>query len=118
TTTLLVVVPHIGDADDFAEDVGAFAGARPDVFPALARLTPTPSRPDGPDELSPPSHPRSDEAIGQRLRVAKRLGGALPPRFIVAPIQALLQPVPRPEALARASRTVRVGDTAPLEELV
>src|SRR5207244_2437526 len=47
----------------------------------------------------------------------KRLAGALPPRLVVAPFQALLQPVPTPDALARCSRTIRVGDTIAVEEL-
>jgi transcription-repair coupling factor (superfamily II helicase) len=36
---------------------------------------------------------------------------------VVAPFQALLQPVPTPEALARASRILRVGDSSPVEAL-
>src|SRR5262249_18457856 len=47
----------------------------------------------------------------------RRLAGPLPFRFVVAPMQALLQPVPTAEALSRSSRTVRVGDTLAVEEL-
>ena len=36
---------------------------------------------------------------------------------MVAPFQATLQPVPKPEALARMSRTVAVGDAVPVENL-
>src|SRR5439155_7884082 len=59
----------------------------------------------------------ADEVFGRRLRVVKRLAGAVPPRFVVAPFQALLQPVPTPEVLARTSRVVRVGDTIAVEAL-
>src|SRR2546430_861422 len=45
------------------------------------------------------------------------LAGPAPPRFLVAPFQALLQPVPTPELLARSSRTIKVGDTVAVEEL-
>ncbi|MBX6313851.1 MAG: transcription-repair coupling factor [Isosphaeraceae bacterium] len=102
--TLLVVLAHVGDVDDFADDLATFAGARPEILPAWDRL---------PREASP-----ADEVFGRRLRVARRLAGPLPPRFVVAPIQALLQPVPRPEVLAQASRTIRVGDTVAVEELI
>ncbi|HEX8201393.1 MAG TPA: transcription-repair coupling factor, partial [Isosphaeraceae bacterium] len=102
-TTLLIVLAHVGDLDDFADDVATFAGARPEVFPAWDRL---------PREAGP-----ADEVFGRRLRVIKRLAGAAPPRFVVAPMQALLQPVPTPEVLARTSRVVRVGEAVPIEEL-
>ncbi|HMB08413.1 MAG TPA: transcription-repair coupling factor [Isosphaeraceae bacterium] len=101
--TLLVVLAHVGDVDDFRDDVATFAGARPEVLPAWDRL---------PREAS-----AGDEVVGQRLRALKRLGGAMPPRFVVAPLQALLQPVPTRDDLARSSRTVRVGETIAVEEL-
>ena len=101
--TLLVVLAHVGDVDDFRDDVATFAGVVPEVFPAWDRL---------PQESSP-----GDEVFGRRLRVLKRLGGEEPPRFVVAPMQALLQPVPTAELLARTSRMVRVGDTIAVEEL-
>jgi transcription-repair coupling factor (superfamily II helicase) len=101
--TLLVALAHVGDVDDFADDVATFAGVRPEVLPAWDRL---------PREAGP-----GDEVFGRRLRVLKRLAGALPPRFVVAPFQALLQPVPKPAVLAQTSRTVRVGEAVAVEEL-
>jgi transcription-repair coupling factor (superfamily II helicase) len=101
--TLLVVLAHVGDVDDFRDDVATFAAAKPEILPAWDRL---------PREAS-----AGDEVFGQRLRVLKRLGGAMPPRFVVASFQALMQPVPTRDDLARCSRTVRVGDTVPVEEL-
>src|ERR1700739_4307682 len=56
--TLLVVLAHVGDVDDFRDDVATFAGARPEVLPAWDRL---------PREAS-----AGDEVFGQRLRVLKR----------------------------------------------
>src|SRR6187551_1893683 len=35
---LLIVLAHVGDLDDFADDVATFAGVRPEPFPALSRL--------------------------------------------------------------------------------
>src|SRR3954451_19959132 len=58
--TLLIVLAHVGDVDDFRDDVATFAGVVPEVFPAWDRL---------PQESSP-----GDEVFGRRLRVIKRLG--------------------------------------------
>ena len=102
--TLVIVLAHVGDVDDFRDDVATFAGAVPEVLPAWDRL-PRESR-------------VNDEVLGRRIRVMKRLRGASPPRFVVAPMQALLQPVPTLAALERSSRTLRVGDVVALEELI
>jgi transcription-repair coupling factor (superfamily II helicase) len=101
--TLVVAVAHVGDVDDFRDDVATFAGVAPEVFPAWDRL--------------PREAGSGDEVFGRRLRVVRRLAGPSPFRFVVAPMQALLQPVPTAEALSRSSRTVRVGDTLAVEGL-
>ena len=101
--TLVIVLAHVGDVDDFRDDVATFAGVASEVFPAWDRL---------PREAS-----ATDEVFGRRLRIVKLLAGPLPPRFLVAPFQALVQPVPTLDVLARCSRTVRVGDTVAVEEL-
>ncbi len=101
--TLLVVMAHVNDVDDFRDDIATFAGVMPEVFPAWEKL---------PEEAGP-----GDEIFARRLRVVKALRGPNPPRFVVAPIQAFLQPVPTAEALARASKTIRVGDTIQVEDL-
>src|SRR5689334_13346794 len=33
-TTLVVVLPHVGDVDDFRDDVAVFSGLTPEVLPA------------------------------------------------------------------------------------
>ncbi len=101
--TLLIVMAHGADVDDFRDDVATFAGMTPEVFPAWEKL---------PREAGP-----GDEVFGRRLRVVKALRGANPPRFVVAPIQAFLQPVPTPEVLARSSKTLKVGDSIQVEDL-
>jgi transcription-repair coupling factor (superfamily II helicase) len=103
--TLIIVLAHVGDVDDFRDDVATFAGIAPEVLPAWDRL---------PREAAT----AGDEVFGRRLRVIKRLAGATPPRLVVAPLQALLQPVPTPAALALSSRTLHVGDVVALEELI
>ena len=99
----LVVIAHVGDLDDYADDLATFSGSRVETFPAWDRL---------PSETKP-----GDETFGRRLRIAKRLAGRLPPRFVVAPFQALMQPLPRPESLAETSRELRVGQSIPVEKL-
>src|SRR5271163_1177181 len=101
--TLVILLAHVGDVDDFRDDVATFAGIVPEVFPAWEKL---------PRELK-----SADEVFGRRMRVLKKLASPSPPRLIVAPFQATLQPVPKPEALARMSRTVVVGESVPVEML-
>lgn len=100
---LVCLVAHVGDVDDFAGDVATFAGIRPEIFPAWERPCDGEGRPD--------------EAIGRRARLAKRWLGDDAPRLVVAPMAALLQPVPKPEVVERLSRVLRVGDAVRLEEL-
>jgi transcription-repair coupling factor (superfamily II helicase) len=102
--TLVIVLAHVGDVDDFRDDVATFAGSAPEILPAWDRL--------------PREARAGDEISGRRIRVVKRLASASPPRFIVTPLQALLQPVPTPEALERSSRTLAVGATVAVEELI
>src|SRR5437588_11501012 len=59
--TLLVVLAHVGDVDDFRDDVATFSGAVPEVSPAWERL---------PREAEAGA---GDETFGRRLRVVKRL---------------------------------------------
>ena len=101
--TLLIVLAHVGDLDDFRDDVATFSGINPESFPAWERP---------PREIA-----AGDEVFGRRLRVLRALRSDSPPRIVVAPIQALLQPVPVPEVLERGTRKVRVGQTIPVEEL-
>ena len=98
-STMVILLAHVGDVDDFRDDVATFAGIVPEVFPAWEKL---------PRELN-----AADEVFGRRMRVLKKLASANPPKLVVAPFQATLQPVPKPEALARMSRTVVVGDVGP-----
>ncbi|MGE3819488.1 MAG: CarD family transcriptional regulator, partial [Isosphaeraceae bacterium] len=109
-TTLVVVLAHVGDVDDFRDDLATFSGLAPEVFPAWER-SPRETAASGRSAAA-------DEVHGRRLRVVKRLGGALPPRVVVTTLQALMQPVPTPQALARTSRTIRVGEEAPIDRLI
>ncbi len=103
-TMLLAVLAHVGDVDDFRDDVATFAGVAPEVFPAWERL--------------PRESGAADEVFGRRLRVVKGWNSEAPPRFAVTTLQALLQPIPRPELLAGTSKVVRVGEFLPVEDLI
>ena len=74
-TTLVIVLAHISDVDDFRDDIAVFAGITPELLPAWEKL--------------PREQDASDEVFGKRLRVISRLAGAMPPRLIVTSIQAL-----------------------------
>ncbi len=101
---LLVVLAHPGDLDTWAEDLAGFTETRPRIFPAWEGNR---------DELT-------GEVQGQRLRILKLLCGGHgdSPPILLTTIQALMQPVPAKEELARHLRRLRPGDEVDLEELV
>ena len=101
--TVVVVVAHVGDVDDYRDDLATFSGQTPEILPAWDRL--------------PREAGVGDEVFGRRLRVVKALAGDAPPKLVVAPIQAFLQPVPGREVLAKSTRTLRVGETVRVEDL-
>jgi transcription-repair coupling factor (superfamily II helicase) len=111
--TLLVAIAHPRDLDGWAEDLAGFAGVRPVIFPAWDAL--------------PGDGALVDEVAGQRLRVLKQLdrdalagaagSGHAPPRLVLTTIQALIQPVPDRDQLARRRKVLRVGNRVALEEL-
>ncbi len=100
---LVVVMAHVGDVDDFRDDVAVFSGIKPEVLPAW--------------DKTPRAADARGEVFGARSRVVGRLAGGTPPKVVVTSIQALLQPAPKPDVLRRASRTIRVGDVADVDEL-
>ncbi len=100
---VLVLIAHPRDVDGWADDLASFTGTRPAVFPAWDAL--------------PGDSSVLDEVAGQRLRVLKVLEGDDPPRFVLATIQSLMQPVPDRAQLAARRRRLRVGDRVVLEDL-
>lgn len=104
--TAIVVVPHAGDVDAFADDLRWFSGA------PVAVLPPAENRP----AKRVPGLGVGDETFGRRLAVVKAVAGPDPPRLLVTSIAALLQPVVSPRRLREASRTLRCGVETPLEE--
>ncbi|MBI1314556.1 transcription-repair coupling factor [bacterium] len=94
--TLLVVLPRTADIDDYLDDLTAFLGDAPAVFPAWDTL--------------PSEHDVTDSVFGRRLRVLRQLQSDAPPRVVVTTIGALLQPTPSREAIRAGTRRLAVGD--------
>ncbi len=102
---LLLVTAHSDEADDCRDDLETAIGRAPELLPQLETLT---HEVVGDDELE-----------SERLRLCLTLsesGEASPaaeriPWIIVAPILALMQPVPSPAAIADAARCISVGQT-------
>jgi transcription-repair coupling factor (superfamily II helicase) len=114
---MLLVTAHADEADDIRDDIETALGSPPELLPQLDTL---------PQDAAAP-----DELAGERLRLCLGLmqatkrrsdeatkgnQGLAAPR-IVAPIMALMQPVPSPEAIAARSLSVGVGQTLEPDQL-
>ena len=102
--TVVAVFPHADDVDAAADDLALFCPVVPEKFPAWESL------PD--DRLL------HDEVAGDRTRLLKLLRGRNPPPIVLTSIQALIQPAPPPDELARHTRRLAVGDEIDVGELV
>ncbi|MCD4824857.1 MAG: transcription-repair coupling factor [Phycisphaerae bacterium] len=104
---VLFVANHLDDADTAADDIELFSGRAVHQFPAWEAQLAT-------DHVS-------EEVTGERLRLlnllAHRQDGDEPVEFIVAPVMALLQPVPTPQALAEGRLTLYRNAEMDLEDL-
>jgi len=98
----MLVTAHLDQADEAAAELQA-QGLDVLRFPALETL---------PGETGL----RSD-LLAERLRVLQIIGDATPP-LIVAPIAALMQPVPAPDELGDMLRTIRPGDQLDRDDLL
>jgi len=96
----LLIVAHLDQADEIFHELSA-QGLDVARFPALETL---------PGETSA----RSD-LLGERLLLAESITAATH-RVVVAPIAALMQPIPSPEDIAGLLRRIRPGDRIDLEE--
>ena len=104
---LVVVGAHPSQIDDLESDLALFSTRPRQLFPAL-------------ESLQPQGLIRED-ALGTRIRVLKQLvhSAADPAQspILLTSIPSLLQPVPDPATIAACTRTFRIGDKVPLEEL-
>jgi transcription-repair coupling factor (superfamily II helicase) len=103
--TLVVVLPHAAEADDFLEDFAVFSGVSPMLLPAIESL--------GDDSAG------DDPAEAERLAVVKRLTVPDAPRppLVVTSIQALLAPLADPREIEAGTRRLAVGGRLDPEEL-
>ena len=102
-SVLVVVCSRLDEVDGLIDDMALFARLAPERFPVGESLS--------------TARLLQDDALGDRVRVLKSLGGPSPPRLVVTNIHALVQPVPSPEALARQTRLLRTGQQISVEEL-
>jgi transcription-repair coupling factor (superfamily II helicase) len=105
-TPVLYITAHIDQADSVQEDIELFGRRLAEVFPGW--------------ESSRPEVLTGDEIAAERLAVLSRVLAAVQkgePRVIVAPIQALMFPVPRPPVLRENSLTIEPGLSLEIETL-
>jgi len=101
--SLVIVLPHANDIDDFYSDLALFSQLEVDQLPAW--------------ETDAGERVLHDEIYGQRQRLLKSLLAEQAPAVIVTTIQSLMQPVPSQENLRAATRTLSVGETLDQEEI-
>ena len=105
---VLYVVAHLDEADDALDDLERFAGpgVSAERFGAL--------------EVLPGESSVNLELLAERLGVVERVasGNFVGPRVLVAPITALMQGVPQPEALGEFSLRLAEGETLPPAKLL
>jgi transcription-repair coupling factor (superfamily II helicase) len=103
---VLAIVPHVTDLTPWADDLQSFTGVRPQIFPAQESWPPT----DRAGKVSPET--------AARLRVLNFvLANPNSPCLILAPIAAVMQPVPPREDLAARAKRIHPGEELPPEEL-
>ncbi len=104
---LLLVTAHADDADNARDDIETLTGRLPEIFPQL--------------EAASRDAAGVDELAGERLRLCMRcmsIGGAADAALmIVAPLMALIQPVPSIDTIRRSSMRLASGDSLDPEKL-
>jgi transcription-repair coupling factor (superfamily II helicase) len=113
---MLILTAHLDEADDAVDQLSFFRrGGGSHAAVADVRLYPA-------FEVLPGESNISHELAAQRLELLTDLisGDAqrARPDFVVAPIQAVMQPSPGKSLLADLVKTVRVGDTLDRDALV
>ena len=106
---ILYICPHIDDADSAADDLHTFRGQKIDCLPAW----------EGAEDLAD----ATDEIRAERLKLVSRLSSLVSrsgeDNFIIpTSVQALCQPIPKPEALEASSLGLQVGSELSPEKVV
>lgn len=103
TRTVVLVVAHLDEADEAAEELSA-RGIATRRLPAL--------------ELLPGESAVSLELFAERLQIVRALADRELLGVLVCPIAALMQAVPRPDALEQLALVLRPGDARGPESIV
>jgi transcription-repair coupling factor (superfamily II helicase) len=105
---IVLVVAHLDEADDALDDLALFNEAgRPIDAARFGAL-----------EVMPGESNVSLELLAERLSVVGRLVEKDVPDLILAPVQALMQAIPEPGALASFSRVIRTDADLPPGDLM
>ena len=107
---ILLVVPSIEEAEEDVEDLKTFLDGHAELFPAG-------------ENIFTNNHENEGDVLAQRLRIINQIqfgniydGNKFD--IIVAPIQALLQPVPSPKSITKNILCLQRNHEYPREELV
>ncbi len=124
---ILYIRPHIDDADKVADDLNTFGAEdmgstlRQSSVPAGSPQVETFAAWEGEEDLAD----ATDETRAERLRIVARLSSLVTrdkedkARFIIsASVQALCQPIPKPQALEASNLALEVGKKLSPEEAV
>jgi len=101
---MLIITAHLDEADDALDQLEFFTQTSAGLYPAY--------------EVLPGESNLSHELAAQRFELLSRLDRKDTPNFIVAPIQALMQPAPGRELLADQLKQITVGQTLDRDQLV
>jgi len=101
---ILYVCPHIDDADKAGDDLRTFGGEGIETLPAW----------EGEEDLAD----ATDEIRAERLRLTLNLVSGANKFIVPAPIQALCQPIPKPEALEESCLKLQINKVVSPEEVV
>ena len=101
---VLLIVAHLDEADDAVDDLGLLTDAGYDLSPVRF----------GALEVLPGESGVNLELLAERLSVVERLSrDRLNHSVIVAPVQALMQAVPRPESISDFTLTISTNEELP-----
>ncbi len=105
---ILYICPHIDDADKAADDLHTFGAENIEALPAW----------EGEEELAD----ATDEIRAERLKLVARHSSLVArsgkDNFIIpTSVQALCQPIPKPQALEESCLQLQINKTMPLEQV-
>jgi transcription-repair coupling factor (superfamily II helicase) len=107
---ILYIRPHIDDADKAADDLHTFGAENVETFVAW----------EGEEELAD----ATDEIRTERLKIVTRVSslgtrnlGTKQSVIITTSVQAICQPIPKPQILEESSLGLQTGETMPPEQI-